>query len=150
MTLHPLDELPVLTEQLGLLEEVIARETECIEACDFRALEQVMREKQALLPALSRASMLLKLVINAVPDLDLEEEPELYELAISLVSLIRAASANEQAIVAAMQATQFTIRTIVGALRDDKVVTTHARYTRQGVTVADTLRQVQGLANTEL
>ncbi len=81
--------------------------------------------------------------------LTIEDDPDLYDLALALVQLSKVAEENERVVAAAIKATQFTIRTMVNALKSDTTVP-NPRYSRTGNHVMHAGRRSVGLAQGEL
>jgi hypothetical protein len=146
---HPLDETDELIEDLGRLEEVMLLEIDKIHGCDFAGLEELQREKQALVPVLQRANSVVQAVLAMDEGITIEDDPDLYDLALALVQLSKVAEENERVVSAAIKATQFTIRTMVNALRSDTSVP-NPRYSRTGNHVIHAGRRSVGLAHGQL
>jgi hypothetical protein len=146
---HPLDEVDQLIDQLAELEEVMLLEIEKIHECDFAGLDVLQRHKQALVPALQRANSVVQAVLAMDEGLNVENDPDLYDLALALANLSKVAEENERVVSAAIKATQFTIRTMVNALRSDTSVP-NPRYSRTGNHVMHAGRRSVGLAHGQL
>jgi hypothetical protein len=146
---HPLDEVDDLIDDLGRLEEVMLLEIDKIHEGDFAGLEVLQREKLALVPVLQRANSVVQAVLAMDEGLTIEDDPDLYDLALALVQLSKVAEENERVVSAAIKATQFTIRTMVGALRSDTSVP-NPRYSRTGNHVMHAGRRSAGLAHGQL
>jgi hypothetical protein len=141
---HPLDEVDQLIDDLARLEDLLAYEIEKIHACDFQELEVVQKEKQLLVPVIHRANSVIHAA--AGEGLTIENDPDLYDLALALVQLSKVADENQRVVGAAIKATQFTIRTMVNALRSDTSVP-NPRYSRSGNLVIAASRRSAGLAH---
>ncbi len=146
---HPLDEVDDLIDGLAQLEEVMLLEIDLIHECDFAGLEALQREKQALVPVLQRANSVVQAVLATDEGITVEDDPDLYDLALALVQLSKVAEENERVVGAAIKATQFTIRTMVSALRSDTSVP-NPRYSRTGNHVMHAGRRSVGLARGQL
>jgi hypothetical protein len=146
---HPLDEVEDLIDDLARLEELMLLEIDKIHDCDFLGLEELQREKQALVPVLQRANSVVQAVLAMDEGITIEDDPDLYELAVALVQLSKVAEENERVVSAAIKATQFTIRTMVSALRSDTSVP-NPRYSRTGNHVMHAGRRSAGLAHGQL
>lgn len=144
---HPLDEVDDLIDDLARLEDVMLLEIEKIHACDFSGLDQLQYEKQALTPVLQRANSVVHAVLSE--GVTIEDDPDLYDLALALVQLSKTAEENQRVVGAALKATQFTIRTMVNALRSDTSVP-NPRYSRTGNPVIAGGRRSAGLAHGRL
>jgi hypothetical protein len=144
---HPLDEVDFLIEDLERLEDVMLLEIELIQDCEFAQLEAVQREKQELIPVLRRANSVVQAVL--AEGVTIDDDPDLYDLALALVKLSKVAEENERVVSAAIKATQFTIRTMVNALRTDTSVP-NPRYSRSGNHVIPGGRRSAGLAHGQL
>lgn len=143
----PLDEVDQLIDDLTRLEDLLLFEIERIHACDFKVLEELQREKQMLIPVIHRANS----VVHAVTSqgVTIEDDPDLYDLAVALIQLSKVAEENQRVVGAAIKATQFTIRTMVNALRSDTSVP-NPRYSRSGNFVVAANRRSAGLAHGRL
>jgi len=141
---HPLDEVDDLIDDLARLEDLLQYEIEKIHACDFQGLEQLQRDKQLLVPVIHRANS----VVHAVTSqgVTIEDDPDLYDLALALVQLSKVAEDNQRVVGAAIKATQITIKTMVNALRSDTTVP-NPRYSRSGNLVIAASRRSAGLAH---
>ncbi len=146
---HPLDEVDDLIDDLARLEDVMIEEIDAIHACDWPGLEILQREKQALVPVLQRANSVVQASLAMEEGLTIEDDPDLYDLALALVQLSKVAEENERVVAAAIKATQFTIRTMVNALKSDTTVP-NPRYSRTGNHVMHAGRRSVGLAQGEL
>jgi hypothetical protein len=146
---HPLDDVDLLIDDLARLEDVMVEEIERIHACDFAGLEELQREKQELVPVLRRANSVVQAVLAMNEGLTVEDDPDLYDLALALVQLGKVAEENERVVAAAIKATQFTIRTMVNALKTDTSVP-NPRYSRTGNHVIAAARRSAGLAHGQL
>lgn len=144
---HPLDEVDLLIEDIERLEDVMQLEIELIQACDFTNLEAVQREKQELIPVLRRANSVVAAAM--AEGLTIDNDPDLYDLALALVKFSKVAEENERVVSAAIKATQFTIRTMVNALRTDTSIP-NPRYSRTGNHVIPGGRRSVGLAHGHL
>jgi hypothetical protein len=149
MSAHPLDEVDWLIDDLARLEEVMLLEIDKIHEGDFDGLQQLQQEKQALVPVLMRANSVVQAVLASEEGLTIEDDPDLYDLALALVQLSKVAEENERVVSAAIKATQFTIRTMVNALRSDTSVP-NPRYSRTGNHVIPAGRRSAGLAHGHL
>jgi len=141
---HPLDDVDELIDDLARLEDVMLFEIEKIHACDFTGLDELQQEKQALVPVLQRANSVVHAVLSEGVTID--DDPDLYDLALALVQLSKIAEENQRVVGAALKATQFTIRTMVNALRSDTSVA-NPRYSRTGNPVISAGRRSAGLAH---
>jgi hypothetical protein len=141
---HLLDEVDQLIEDIERLEDVMQLEIELIQDCDFTNLELVQREKQELIPVLRRANSIVQAVL--AEGVTIDDDPDLYDLALALVKLSKVAEENERVVSAAIKATQFTIRTMVNALRTDSSIP-NPRYSRSGNHVIPGGRRSVGLAH---
>jgi len=146
---HPLDDVDELIDDLARLEDVLLLEIDLIHEYDYAALEALQREKQALVPVLQRANSVVQAAFQLEPGITVEDDPDLYDLALALVQVSKAAEENERVVGAAIKATQFIIRTMVNALRSDPTVP-NPRYSRSGNHVMHAGRQSVGLARGEL
>jgi hypothetical protein len=146
---HPLDEVDDLIEDMQHLEDVMLWEIDKIQAGDFEGLEALQIEKQALIPVLARANSIIVAVLNMEEGLTIEDDPDLYDLALTLVQLSKTAEENERVVGAAIKATQVTLRTMVNALRSDSAVS-NPRYSRSGNHVVPAGRRSVGLAHGQL
>ena len=146
---HPLDEVDDLIDNLARLEDVMLLEIDKIHDCDFAGLDELQREKQALVPVLQRANSVVQAVLAMDEGITIEDDPDLYDLALALVQLSKVAEENERVVSAAIKATQFTIRTMVNALRSDTSVP-NPRYSRSGNHVIHASRRSAGLAHGQL
>ncbi|MBV8166017.1 MAG: hypothetical protein JO021_04435 [Alphaproteobacteria bacterium] len=144
---HPLDEVDLLIDDIERLEDVMQLEIELIHDCDFTNLELVQREKQTLIPVLRRANSIVQAVM--AEGVTIDDDPDLYDLALALVKLSKVAEENERVISAAIKATQFTLRTMVNALRTDSSIP-NPRYSRTGNHVIPGGRRSVGLAQGHL
>jgi flagellar biosynthesis/type III secretory pathway chaperone len=142
-----LAEIPGLIDQLADLETVLSVETQVIQEGDFATLEKVQREKNRLIPVLQRANSVLRAIAQSEYGINIDEDDDLYDLAVMMINVNRAAVENENAIVAAIRATQFTIRTMVKALRSENS-DAFQRYTRSGHTIG--IPGAAGLASREM
>jgi hypothetical protein len=149
MSAHPLDEVDWLIDDLARLEDVMLLEIDKIHEGDFDGLQQLQQEKQALVPVLMRANSVVQAVLASEEGLTIEDDPDLYDLALALVQLSKVAEENERVVSAAIKATQFTIRTMVNALRSDTSVP-NPRYSRTGNHVIPAGRRSAGLAHGHL
>lgn len=149
MTAHPLDEVDFLIDELAALEDVLLWEIEKIHQGDFEGLQQLQQEKQALVPVLQRANSVVQAVMNMDEGITIEDDPDLYDLAVALIQVSQTAAENERVVGAAIKATQFTLRTMVSALRSD-AASSAPRYSRSGNPVAGAGRRSVGLARGEL
>jgi hypothetical protein len=140
----PLDEVDQLLDDLARLEELLLLEIEKIHTCDFSGLEIVQREKNLLIPVLRRANSIMHAVL--AEGVTIDDDPDLYDLAVALVQLGKVAEENQRVVGAAIKATQFTIRTMVNALRTDTSVP-NPRYSRTGNPVIPGGRRSAGLAH---
>ena len=102
---------------------------------DYETLAKIKLEKDSRVPDLQRANTVLQAIKRLEGELNLEEEDDLYDLAVTLVNIHRLATENEQVIVGAIRASQYSIRAIVQAMRKDQDRGLH-RYTRNGNVVA--------------
>lgn len=141
---HPLDEVDELLDDLARLEDLLLLEIEKIHTCDFTELEQLQQEKNLLIPVLRRANSVVHAVLAEGATID--DDPDLYDLALALVQLGKVAEENQRVVGAAIKATQFTIRTMVNALRTDSSVP-NPRYSRTGNPVIAGGRRSAGLAH---
>jgi hypothetical protein len=146
---HPLDEVDDLIEDMQHLEDVMLWEIDKIQAGDFEGLEALQIEKQALIPVLARANSIIVAVLNMEEGLTIEDDPDLYDLALTLVQLSKTAEENERVVGAAIKATQVTLRTMVNALRSDNS-SSNPRYSRSGNHVVPAGRRSVGLAHGQL
>ncbi len=129
-----LQEVPELVERLALLEEVLLLETEHLEMGEFTLLAELQEQKEVLLPYLKRAEAVLHAIVASTPDGNYADNQDLVDLAVALMHLNRAATANERAIESCMLATQFTVRTLIGAMRTHQQGK-NVRYSREGMPV---------------
>jgi len=146
---HPLDDVDHLIDEINRLEDLLLLEIDMIHKCDFSALQEMQREKQAVVPVLRRANSVVQAVLAMNEGLTIEDDPDLYDLALALVQLSKAAEENERVVGAAIKATQFTIRTMVNALRSDTSIP-NPRYSRTGNHVMHAGRRSVGLAQGQL
>jgi flagellar biosynthesis/type III secretory pathway chaperone len=144
---HPLDDVDDMIDDLARLEDVMLTEIDMIHACDFSALDQLQYEKQALVPVLQRANSVVHAVL--AEGITIEDDPDLYDLALALIQLSKVAEENQRVVGAALKATQVTIRTMVNALRSDTSVP-NPRYSRTGNPVIAGARRSAGLAHGSL
>ena len=141
---HPLDEVDELIDDLARLEDLLLYEIERIHACDFKEIEALQKEKQMLVPVLNRANSVVHAVMSEGVTID--DDPDLYDLALALIQLSKVAEENQRVVGAAIKATQMTIRTMVNALRTDTSVP-NPRYSRSGNLVIAAGRRSAGLAH---
>ena len=146
---HPLDDVDILIDDLARLEDVMLEEIELIHACDFANLQVLQQEKLELIPVLKRANSVVQAVLAMNQGMTIESDPDLYDLALALVQLSKVAEENERVVSAAIKATQFTIRTMVNALKTDTSVP-NPRYSRTGNHVIAAARRSAGLAHGQL
>ena len=146
---HPLDDVDHLIDEINRLEDLLLLEIDMIHKCDFSALQEMQREKLAVVPVLRRANSVVQAVLAMNEGLTIEDDPDLYDLALALVQLSKAAEENERVVGAAIKATQFTIRTMVNALRSDTSIP-NPRYSRTGNHVMHAGRRSVGLAQGQL
>jgi len=146
---HPLDDVDYLIDEINRLEDLLQLEIDMIHKCDFSALQEMQAEKQAVVPVLRRANSVIQAVLAMEEGLTIEDDPDLYDLALALVQLSKAAEENERVVGAAIKATQFTIRTMVNALRSDTSIP-NPRYSRTGNHVMHAGRRSVGLAHGQL
>ena len=128
-------EVPGLLDQLDELETVLSVETQLIREGDFSTLEKLQREKAALISVVQRANSVIAALSKTERGVNIDEDDDLYDLAVMMINVNRAAVENENTIVAAIRATQFTVRSIVKALRKAHT-DRYQRYNRKGNTVA--------------
>jgi len=140
---HPLDEVDELLDDLAHLEDLMLLEIEKIHACDFSGLEELQQEKNLLIPVLRKANSVIHAVL--AEGVTIDDDPDLYDLAVALVQLGKVAEENQRVVGAAIKATQFTIRTVVSALRSDRAAP-NPRYSRTGNPVIPGSRRSAGLA----
>lgn len=146
---HPLDDVDHLIDEINRLEDLLLLEIDMIHKCDFSAIQEMQHEKQAVIPVLRRANSVVQAVLAMDEGLTIEDDPDLYDLALALVQLSKAAEENERVVGAAIKATQFTIRTMVNALRSDTSIP-NPRYSRTGNHVMHAGRRSVGLAHGQL
>jgi hypothetical protein len=146
---HPLDDVDYLIDEINRLEDLLLLEIDMIHKCDFSGLQEMQAEKQAVVPVLRRANSVIQAVLAMDEGLTIEDDPDLYDLALALVQLSKAAEENERVVGAAIKATQFTIRTMVNALRSDTSIP-NPRYSRTGNHVMHAGRRSVGLAHGQL
>jgi len=146
---HPLDDVDHLIDEINRLEDLLLLEIDMIHKCDFSGLQEMQAEKQAVVPVLRRANSVIQAVLAMEEGLTIEDDPDLYDLALALVQLSKAAEENERVVGAAIKATQFTIRTMVNALRSDTSIP-NPRYSRTGNHVMHAGRRSVGLAHGQL
>jgi hypothetical protein len=146
---HPLDDVDYLIDEINRLEDLLLLEIDMIHRCDFSGLQEMQAEKQAVVRVLRRANSVIQAVLAMDEGLTIEDDPDLYDLALALVQLSKAAEENERVVGAAIKATQFTIRTMVNALRSDTSIP-NPRYSRTGNHVMHAGRRSVGLAHGQL
>jgi hypothetical protein len=144
---HPLDDVDDLIDDLARLEELMLLEIDKIHACDFTELELLQQEKQLLVPVLRQANSVVHAAMSE--GLTIDDDPDLYDLAVALVQLGKVAEENQRVVGAAIKATQFTIRTMVNAIRTDPAAAS-PRYSRSGNPVIPGGRRSAGLAHGQL
>ncbi|MCX8500269.1 MAG: hypothetical protein ORO03_01025, partial [Alphaproteobacteria bacterium] len=128
-------EIPALIDRLLDLETLLSLETQLVQEGDYETLAKIKLEKDSRVPDLQRANTVLQAIKRLEGELNLEEEDDLYDLAVTLVNIHRLATENEQVIIGAIRASQYSIRTIVQAMRKDQDRGLH-RYTRNGNVVS--------------
>ena len=142
MTQELRDEIPQLIESLESLETLLSLEAQLVEEGDYDLLEKIRAEKELKLPVINRANSVLRAIAKHEGGLNIEEDDELFDLAVTMMNVNRAAIANEQVIIGAIRATQYTVRAIVQAMRKgaDRGLN---RYTQHGNVVALTAAQTR-------
>ncbi|MDI9407755.1 MAG: hypothetical protein QM523_00745 [Candidatus Pacebacteria bacterium] len=124
-------EVPHLIDRLLDLETILSLETQLVKEGDFDTLAKIKIEKDARVPDLQRANTVLQAIKRLEGDLNLEEDDDLYDLAVTLVNINKLAAENEQVIVGAIRASQYNIRAVVQAMRKSNDSGLH-RYSRTG------------------
>ena len=124
-------EVPGLIDRLLDLETILSLETQLVREGDFETLVKIKAEKDSRVPDLQRANTVLQAIKRLEGDLNLEEDDDLYDLAVTLVNINKLAAENEQVIVGAIRASQYNIRAVVQAMRKSTDSGLH-RYSRTG------------------
>lgn len=139
MVLELLDEVPDLIPRIRELEQVLRDEIEAIETGRFEILAEIAADKEHFLPALQRANSIIRAILAEPPGYDLAQDPDLQDLSYAMLDLNETAQQNEAVVRAAIKATEYTVRSVLRALRQDQEGAFRL-YTRSGAPTRESLR----------
>ena len=126
------DEFPELLAGLEQLDTVLSLETKLVGAGEFEMISKLQEEKLSRMAVLERANAILQTVARIDGKIDIETDEDLYDLAVTMININNTAKANENAILGAIRASQFTIHSIARAMVTETNNLHYKRYDRSG------------------
>ena len=130
------DEFPSLLAGLEELDTVLSLETKLVGEGEFDMITKLQEEKLRRMAVLERANVILQTVARAEGKVDIEQDEDLYDLAVTMIAINNTAKANENAILGAIRASQFTIHSIARAMVVETNNLQYQNYDRNGKTRA--------------
>lgn len=126
------DEFPNLLAGLEELDTVLSLETKLVAEGEYDMIAKLQEEKLCRMAVLERANAILQTVARQDGKIDIDADEDLYDLAVTMININNTAKANENAILGAIRASQYTIHSIARAMATETETLHYKRYDRDG------------------
>lgn len=126
------DEFPDILAGLDELDTVLSLETKLVGEGEYDMISKLQEEKLRRMAVLERANAILQTAKRLDGNIDIDSDEDLYDLAVTMININNTAKANENAILGAIRASQFTIHSIARAMVTETNNLHYKRYDRTG------------------